>query len=66
MDRSVVHVDVLDPAGKTARQYGGNVTVQDGHAKFDVPFALNDARGAWRVQARDVISGLTAERIVKR
>lgn len=66
VDRSVVHMDVLDPAGKTVRQYGGNVTLQDGRAKFDVPFALNDAHGAWRVRARDVISGLTAERIVKR
>lgn len=66
VDRSVVHVDVFDPAGKLVRPYSGNVTVRDGRAKFEVPFALSDAAGAWRVRARDVVSGLTAERIVKR
>jgi hypothetical protein len=40
------------------------VTVRDGRAAFRIPFALNDAPGAWRVRARDVISGLTAEQVL--
>jgi hypothetical protein len=66
VDRSVVRVEVLDPAGKLARHYSGNVTVRDGRASYRIPFALSDARGAWRVRARDVVSGLTAERTVSR
>jgi hypothetical protein len=62
VDRSVVHVDVTDPAGKPARHYSGNVTVKEGRAAFHLPFALNDPAGAWRIRARDVVSGLTAER----
>ena len=65
VDRSVVHLDVIDPAGKPARHYSGNVTVKDGSANFHVPFALNDPQGLWRVRARDAVSGLTAERTVQ-
>ena len=40
--------------------------MRDGRASYAIPFALNDARGSWRVRARDVVSGLTAEVAVKR
>ena len=30
------------------------------------PLLLNDSKGNWKVQVRDVISGLTAEQIVRR
>jgi hypothetical protein len=66
VDLSVVRIEVFDPAGRLARQYSGNVTVKDGRAAHQIPFALNDASGAWRVRARDVVSGLTAEVVVKR
>jgi hypothetical protein len=66
VDRSVVRLEVFDPAGKLVRHYCGNVTVRDGRASYAIPFAMNDASGAWRVRARDVVSGLTAERVVRR
>ena len=66
VDLSVIRIEVLDPAGRIARQYSGNVTVKDGRAAYQIPFALSDPSGAWRVRARDVISGLTAELVVKR
>jgi hypothetical protein len=66
VDLSVVRLEVFDPAGRLARHYSGNVTVRDGRASFRVPFALSDASGAWRVRARDVVSGLTAEVTLKR
>ena len=31
-----------------------------------IPFAINDAKGRWRVQVRDVISGLTAATSITR
>ena len=66
VDMSVVRLEVFDPAGKLVRHYTGNRTLRDGTASFEIPFALNDAGGAWRVRARDAISGLTAERVLMR
>lgn len=60
VDLSVVRVEVIDPHGHPVRHYSSNLTVRDGAVSFHIPFALNDAKGTWRVQARDVISGLTA------
>ena len=66
VDISVVHVEVLDPAGRVVRHYSGNVTIHDGRAAYQIPFALSDAAGSWRVRARDVVSGLSAEVLLKR
>jgi len=66
VDRSVVHLQVFDPSGKLVRYYSSNVTVTDGKAEFAIPFALNDSEGNWKIQARDVVSGLTAEQLVRR
>ena len=66
VERSVVRLEVFDPAGKLVHHYSGNVTVRGGQAGFQIPFALNDAAGRWRVRARDVVSGLTAEQAVRR
>jgi hypothetical protein len=65
VDRSVIHVDVFDPAGNLAWHYSGNATIVDGRADYRIPFALSDT-GVWTVKARDVISGLTAERKIPR
>jgi len=40
--------------------------VRDGGASFEIPFAISDTKGAWRVQVRDVLSGLTAATSVVR
>src|SRR5581483_2946984 len=60
VELSVVRAEVIDPAGHLVRHYSANLTVRDGGASFEIPFAINDAKGTWRVQVRDVISGLTA------
>jgi hypothetical protein len=66
VDRSVVRVEVLDPSGRLVRHYSSNYTVRDGNAQIEIPFAINDPAGSWRVRAHDVISGITAERIITR
>lgn len=66
VDRSVVQVEVLDPSGKLVRSYSSNYTIREGAAKIEIPFALSDVSGKWRVRARDVVSGLTAERAIPR
>ncbi len=65
VDRSVIRVEVFDPSGRLVRHYSGNVTIVDGKAGFHIPWALNDPTGGWKLRARDVISGLTAERMVR-
>ncbi len=57
--------------GVRSRQASGaalqaNVRVKNGAARFEIPFALNDAGGAWRIRAHDAVSGLTAESTVVR
>jgi len=64
VDLSVMRVEVLDPAGHMVRYYSGNVTLRDGRASFEIPFALSDAKGDWRIRVRDVVSGLTAETVI--
>ncbi len=66
VDISVVRLEISDPDGKVVRHYSGNVTVREGRASFEIPFALNDSPGKWRVKARDVVSGLTAEQVIER
>jgi len=66
VDLSVVHAEVIDPGGRLIRHYSSNLTVRDGAASLQIPFAINDANGTWRVQVRDVISGLTATTSVVR
>ncbi len=66
VDLSVVRAEVYNPTGRLVRHYTANVTVRGGTARLAIPFALNDARGAWLVRVRDVVSGLTAETKVVR
>jgi len=63
---SVVRIQLFDPTGKLVRHYSQNVTIRNGRAAFSIPWALNDPAGAWRIRATDVVSGLVAERIVRR
>lgn len=53
----VFHVDVIDPSGKTALQYSGNLIAPDGSIARRLPTALNDATGKWTVRVKDVLSG---------
>lgn len=66
VDLSVVKLEVFAPSGGLVRHYSGNYTLRNGLARLDIPFALNDATGRWRIRVRDVISGMTAERVLSR
>lgn len=55
----VLHLDITDPSGKTIDYYSGNVIAPHGRAAKLVPFAANDARGAWTVHVKDILSGQT-------
>ena len=54
---NVVHVDTIDPEGKTVAHYSGNLLGTPGRATKLVPFALNDQPGLWMIRANDPLSG---------
>ncbi len=55
-------LEVFDPAGRKVNYYGGNLVAEKGTAAAGFTTALNDRAGQWRIRARDVLSGLAAER----
>ena len=55
----ILHVDVMDPAGRTFSAYSGNVRAPHGRAVWSIPVAYNDAAGIWHVQVKDLLSGIT-------
>ncbi|MBL8174239.1 MAG: beta-galactosidase [Bryobacterales bacterium] len=64
VDLSVVRVRAFDGRGREARHYAGNVWIENGSGKIEIPFALSDA-GEWTIRMRDAVSGMTAERRVR-
>ncbi|MEW6359587.1 MAG: beta-galactosidase [Planctomycetota bacterium] len=62
----VVHVDVLRPDGSAHPAYSMNVIAENGLARFNIPFALNDPAGEWTVVCRDVASGVEGKGTLKR
>ena len=59
----VVRLNVYSPGSETPhRQYSQNLSCPDGSGAGDIPFALSDERGEWRLELRDVASGVTAVR----
>jgi hypothetical protein len=61
----VFHVDVVDPAGKIAPAYSGNVLAPNGRMDRILPFALNDSAGSWTIRARDMLTGQTQSKSVE-
>jgi hypothetical protein len=56
----LLHIDVIDPSGRTVPYYSGNMLLATGKGSKRLPFALNDAAGIWRIEARDILSGAAA------
>jgi hypothetical protein len=61
MGRTVFRVELYDPEGNLNAQYSRTVGCEGGRAELAIPFALNDASGAWRVRAIEAVSGHSAE-----
>jgi len=57
----IVRLEVFDPAGRLVEHYSGNVRVEGERGRLEIPFAWNDSPGAWRIRARDIASGASAE-----
>lgn len=57
----VFAVNVYRPDGRYAPLYSINAAVQGTRLEHAVPFALNDMPGMWRVEVKDVLTGVSAQ-----
>jgi hypothetical protein len=63
----VFRVRVTDPEGKELEMMQASLAAPGGQARWDLPFAVNCARGAYTLLVRDIATGTKAEkRIVLR
>jgi hypothetical protein len=63
---TVVLFRVFRPDGTQAQCYTKKVVVNGDRAEITVPFALSDARGTWRVTAKDILGGDVVETAINR
>jgi len=61
----VFRVNVIGPDGADRHYYAKTLCPRGLEASTTIPFALNDARGEWKVVARDVLSGTKATATVR-
>ena len=59
----VFRVEIERPDGSVYREYCRNIHAAGGAARGAFRLALNDPPGRWRITARDVASGTSAERV---
>jgi len=61
LGKHVFRVEFTDPEGTSAKHYAANVTAPAGRAEYVLPLALNEMPGKWKLSARDVATGVSAE-----
>ena len=55
----VLHLDLVDPGGKTTWHYARNELAPAGKLSLAVPLAWNEPTGTWTLRVRDVLTGIT-------
>jgi hypothetical protein len=62
----VFRLDVCPPGADTPhRQYSQNILAERGQGRAEIPFALNDPQGSWRLVFRDVATGTVTTRVLE-
>ena len=54
---TVVRTKIFNPLGEEVWYYTRKQIVKGGKAMLTIPFAKSDAKGTWRVEATDVVTG---------
>lgn len=62
---TVFRVEVYDPEGRLVEYYSANHKAVGGVLETEIPLALNDPEGLWRVKVRDVESRVEGEAFFK-
>jgi hypothetical protein len=64
-DGRLLRIDVIDPAGRHVKNLRGFLTLRGMKGQWHIPFAFNDAPGAWTVRVTDLVTGVHAVRTVR-
>jgi hypothetical protein len=56
-----LHLKLIDPDGELSKPYSRNITAGTGKAEGLIPLALNDKKGIWKIELKDVTSGRKTE-----
>jgi len=59
----VFRIELVSPENKTVKHYNKNLLAEKGSCSATLQLSLNEQQGKWRIQAKDVISGKTVEKI---
>jgi hypothetical protein len=62
--RHAFRLEVVAPGGKRISHYAQNLLAEEGVARAEIPWALNDRSGKYTVSVRDAMSGVTAQQVV--
>jgi hypothetical protein len=60
-DRQLVRIEAFGPDGKPRPACSTNVWIPAAGAEYEMPLALNDPPGAWRIRVTHVVTSLSAE-----
>lgn len=55
-EHGVIHLDIIDPEGRTIAHYSENLLVNGAPTTKVLPLALNDKTGVWKLRAVDLPS----------
>ena len=61
-DRQLVRIEAFSPDGKPCHPYSTIVWIPAAGGTHEIPLALNDAAGQWRIRVTHVVSGVSAKR----
>ena len=61
----IVRMEVTDPEGRRVPHYDRNLLLENGKGEANIPFALNDPVGAWRIRFRDVATGVELQKQIE-
>ena len=60
-ERHMIYLETADPKGGICSWYSRSLLMVDGKVDFEIPTALNDMEGQWKITARDIVSGVKAD-----
>ena len=63
-DRQLVRIEVQGPDGKPRPAYSTILWIPAAGGVYEIPLALNDSQGQWRIKAVHVVSGMVGERVL--
>jgi len=62
LSNHVVNLKIYDPNNKNKRYLNKILYLKNGKGVYVIPISLNDQKGAWKIEAKEVISGKKASR----